>query len=251
MKHSLQGLRVLNTRPKGQAEGLSNNIRDVGGIAIELPTLEIQATHDWLNALPDLKTVKQAIFISANAVEHCFRQLRKTNIYWPSTIEVIAIGQGSAKSLHQFNVPVHTMPDVADSEHLLALKTLQQSQKQSILLLKGEGGRPLIEETLLEKGAKLLVLNVYRRVLPKINRQFVKTIWRDDLVDIILLTSEQSMHHLFKLFEEEAHHWLRNKPCLVISERLAQSASLLGIKNIILSHPDGLMNALFDYIIKD
>ena len=246
-RHSLHGLRVLNTRPREQAVDLSQKIHDAGGVAIELPTIEIVGTPHWLSSLPDLNTVNQAIFISANAVEHCFSLLQ----HWPSTIEVIAIGKGSAAALEQFNIRVHIIPEISDSEHLLMLPSLKQAKHQNILLFKGEGGRTLIENVLLERGANLLALNVYRRALPKINHQFVKSIWRDDLVDIILLTSEQSMHNLFQLFEEKAHHWLRNKTCLVFSERLAQIASSSGIKNLICSRPDELMNALFDYVIKD
>ncbi|WP_133136543.1 uroporphyrinogen-III synthase [Legionella rowbothamii] len=251
MNRSLHGLRVLNTRPQEQAQPLSARIQAAQGIAIELPTLEIQATDDWLGQLPDLKSIQQAIFISANAVQQCFMQLQQAQIHWPSTIKVIAIGNGSATMLKQFAIQVHATPLIADSEHLLALPSLKHPQKQKILLFKGEGGRPLIEESLLQQGAELIALNVYQRVLPKINDQFIKSIWRDDLVDIILLTSEQSMRHLFQLFPKDAHHWLRSKTCLVISERLAQSASSLGIKHIIRSHPEGIMNALFDSVIKD
>ncbi|EHL29967.1 uroporphyrinogen-III synthase [Legionella drancourtii] len=251
MSRSLHGLRVLNTRPQGQAELLSNAIRAADGVVLELPTLAIEATPDWLSTLPDLKKVDQAIFVSANAVEQCFTQLQQAGFRWPATIRVIAIGQGCAAALKKFNIPIHAMPEIADSEHLLTLSSLLQPQKQNILIFKGAGGRALIEETLLNKGVNLLALNVYQRVMPKINHQFVKSIWRDDLVDIILLTSEQSMHHLFKLFEKDAHHWLRQKTCLVISERLAQIASSLGMSTIIRSHPDGMMNALFDYVIKD
>ncbi len=251
MTDSLHGLRILNTRPQEQAQQLSASIRAAQGIAIELPTLEIQTVTNWLDHLPDLSSVQQAIFISANAVQHCFMQLKQAHIHWPSTIKVIAIGSGSAALLKQFAVEVHATPSIPDSEHLLALPSLQQPDQQRILLFKGEGGRPLIEERLLQQGADLIALNVYRRALPKINVQFIKSIWRDDLVDIILLTSEQSMHHLFQLFPKDAHHWLRSKTCLVISERLAQSASSLGIKHIIRSHPEGIMNALFDSVIKD
>lgn len=251
MNDSLQGLRVLNTRPQEQATHLSQAIQAAGGVAIELPALAIQPTQDWLALLPDLQTVHQSIFVSANAVKLCFEQLQHAKIQWPSTIEVIAIGQGSAALLRQFKIHVHTIPKSPDSEHLLALPNLQQPQQQKILLFKGKGGRPLIEESLLQRGAELVTVEVYQRVLPKINPQFVKSIWRDDLVDIILLTSEQSMHHLFQLFPKDAYSWLRNKTCLVISERLAQSASSLGIKHIIRTPPEGIMNALFDYIIKD
>ncbi|MGC1181619.1 uroporphyrinogen-III synthase [Legionella sp.] len=251
MSRSLRGLRILNTRPHKQAASLSTAIRAGGGSVIELPTLEIQATPDWLHSLPDLKKINQAIFVSANAVEHCFMQLNQANISWPSSIKVIAIGQGSTMMLKQFDTHVHMIPEMPNSEHLLVINSLQQPQKQNILLVKGKEGRTLIEETLSSRGANLIVLNVYQRAMPKINPQFVKSIWREDLVDIILITSEQSIHHLFKLFEEEAHNWLRSKTCLVLSERLAHVAFSLGINTIIRSHPSRMMNALFNYVIKD
>ncbi|KTD68550.1 uroporphyrinogen-III synthase [Legionella steelei] len=252
MSNSLHGLRILNTRPRDQASQLSQSIRDAEGKVIELPTLEIEATNThWLNLLPDLKTVDHAIFISANAVRYCFNQLNQQNIEWPPSIQVIAIGQGSAAAIQEFGIQVSAIPVVPDSEHLLALETLQQPEKQNVLLFKGKGGRPLIEEQLIQREANLVVLEVYQRVIPQISRQLIQSIWRNDLVDIILLTSEQSLHNLFKLFDKEAHNWLRNKKWLIISERLAQVASSLGIRNIKICHPSRVMDTLFDYVNKD
>ncbi|KTD14690.1 uroporphyrinogen-III synthase [Legionella gratiana] len=252
MNQSLKGLRILNTRPQEQAYKLSQCIRASGGIAIELPTLEIQASNsDWVSLLPDLNHIDHAIFISTNAVHYCFTQLNRLNLNWPSSIQVIAIGQGTAASLQQFNIQVNAIPELPDSEHLLSLETLQDLEKQNVLLFKGKEGRPLIEEELMQKGANLVILKVYQRVMPKINPLFVQSIWRDDLVDIILLTSEQSLLNLFKLFDKEAHDWLKNKTWLVISGRLAQIASSLGIYRIKISHPNQVLNTLFDYVNKD
>ena len=248
MMRTLNGLRVLNTRPQNQAQALSKSIADAGGIAIECPTLEIKATSNaWIRTLPLINEANQAVFVSANAVHYCFTQLKSNNIHWPTQIKVIAIGQGTAKALHELNIHVHDIPEVPDSENLLNLNSLQQLKNQTVLLFKGKGGRELIEEGLLQRGAKTIILNVYKRVLPQIRHQFVNSLWRDDLVDIILLTSEQSIRNLFKIFSKEAHYWLQEKPCLVISERLGKSASLLGMKKIIISHPDRMMNALLDY----
>ncbi len=76
---------------------------------------------------------------------------------------------------------------------------------------------------------------------------FITTIWYDDAVDIILLTSEQSLNHLFKLFDVQAHQWLLSKVYLVISNRIAQAARNMGIKKIILSHPKHIVTALLGY----
>ena len=257
MTQSLHGLRILNTRPKGQAQPLTKNITDAGGTAIECPTLHIRATNNnWISSLPDLGKVHQAIFISANAVHYCFRQLKRHHINWPAKIKVIAIGQASAKALKEYNLRVSDIPNVPNRENILALSSLHRLNNQTVLLFKGKGGRLLIEEGLLKRGANLIPLLIYQRVIPNINQQLIQSIWRDDLVDIILVTSEQSIHNLFKMFGKEALYWLQNKPYLVISERLAQTASLFGIREIRVSHPDKVMNTLFDFtqgenIIKD
>lgn len=248
MKRTLQGLRILNTRPKDQAQLLSREISALNGTVIECPTIEIQpVNNNWIHSLPNLMNVHHAIFVSANAVHYCFHELKENNIPWPTQINVIAIGQGSANALNERGIRVHEIPEISDSEHLLDLNSLKLINKKIVLLFKGEGGRTLIEENLHKKGANVLIQWVYKRKLPTISPELITSIWRDDLVDIILFTSEQSLHNLFMMFGKEAQDWLINKPCLVLSERLAKSASLMGIKKIIISHPDQLMDTLFNY----
>ncbi|MDI1352727.1 MAG: uroporphyrinogen-III synthase, partial [bacterium] len=158
-----------------------------------------------------------------------------------------AVGQGTATTLGDYSINLITMPTFPDSEHVLTLDALQSIKNQTILLFKGEGGRTLIENTLKTRGAKVIILPVYKRIMSDVPEQIINSLWREDAVDIILLTSEQSMHHLFQMIGADAHNWLREKPCLVISERLALIASLLGMKKIITSHPDKMMSTLFDY----
>ncbi|HAT1596872.1 TPA: uroporphyrinogen-III synthase [Legionella pneumophila] len=248
MTKSLNGLRILNTRPREQAQVLNKKIIESGGIPIDCPTMEIVGLKtNWINKLPDLASVNQAIFVSPNAVRYLMMELSSKKINWPNSIRVTAIGKSTARMLNEFNIQVSDIPELPDSEHLLTLNSLQQIKNQTILLVKGEGGRQLIEEYLMLKGATLCILSVYKRVMPSIDQEFLNSLWRDDLVDIILLTSEQSIHNLFKMFSIEGQMWLQNKPCLVISERLAKVASLFGIKKILISHPERMIGTLFDY----
>lgn len=248
MTQSLHGLRVLNTRPKDQAPALSQQIMEAGGVAIECPTLEIIPTNtNWVVSLPDLATVKVALFISANAVHHCFKALRLHQITWPLHIKLIAIGQATAAALAVYGLQGAEVPQHPDSDHLLKLKTVDQLKNKTVLLFKGQGGRQLIEMGLKERGAHVLPVIVYERVIPAIPRDNIELLWRQDLVDIVLLTSEQSMHNLFEMFGKEAHAWLKGKPCLVISDRLARCAKLSGMQNILICHPEQIMQTLFNY----
>ncbi|KGP62378.1 uroporphyrinogen-III synthase [Legionella norrlandica] len=248
MTISLKGLRILNTRPKGQAQALNKEIIEAGGVPVECPALEIISSQkNWIAQLPDLSAINQAIFVSPNAVRYSLSKLVAKGIHWPTSIRVIAIGKGTAKALTEFHIPVNDVPELPNSEHLITLDSLQEIKNQQILLVKGEDGRKLIEEYLLSKDTKLHSLTVYKRIIPMINKEFINSLWRNDLVDIILLTSEHSLRNLFKMFSKEGQIWLQNKPCLVISDRLAKTASLFGIKKILVSHPDRMINTLFDY----
>lgn len=248
MSNSLQGLRILNTRPKDQAQILTAEITKAGGIVIACPTLEIQATSpEWVINLPDLNTIDQAIFVSSNAVRCCFNQLQAQALHWPKTIKVIAIGLSTAKALKAYGVDLCEIPPMPDSESLLALNSLQRVKNQRLLLVRGKGGRPLIETQLLQRGAKVFNLVVYERTLPNIEPSWIDSIWRRDLVDVILITSEDSLANLLQLFGDEARPWLESKTYCIISERLAKAASALGLKKLIVSHPNQVMDALFKY----
>lgn len=245
---SLNGLRVLNTRPLGQAEGLSQAILNAGGISILLPTLAIEATpNTWLNQLPDLTSIQHAIFISTNAVNYFYKELKQQSISWPATIHTTAIGKASAAALAKWNIRIDPLPLIADSENLLQLDLLQQVKNQTILLVKGEDGRMDITNTLLTRGGHLISLAVYRRVLPSIDPQHLQSLWHHDAVDIILFTSQQSMLNIFTLFGEDARAWLCSKTCIVISERLEKAALNLGMRRVIVSRYDTILNTLEHY----
>lgn len=244
----LVGLRVLNTRPHGQHLALSRAIHDAGGEAIPLPVLAIEPTgNTWLNHLPPLEDINHVIFISANAIDYFFEAIHHRHESWPDSIETTVIGKASARALSAWNIRVDHLPSVADSDHLTQLDFLQDLKNQTVLLIKGEGGRNIIANQLKSRGGNVITLDVYRRVLPKIPKEHVESLWQEDRVDIILLTSQQAIHNLFTLFGEHARQWLCSKPCIVISDRLGKAASALGMRTILVSPYDSIVKTLEDY----
>ncbi|KTD64349.1 uroporphyrinogen-III synthase [Legionella spiritensis] len=244
----LRGLRILNTRPHHQGASLTQAITQAGGLAVTCPALAIEPTPtEWLSSLQDINRVQQAIFTSANAVHYFFTPLQQAQITWPSSITIIAVGQQTANALQNVSIEVDFIPPESDSEHLLALPSLHAVHGQTILLVKGEGGRTLIGETLVKHRANAIEITVYRRTMPEPDHELITGLWRNDAVDIILFTSEQAMRNVFTFFGEQAKHWLCDKPCLVLSRRLAQTASLLGIKTVIISRPETIIDALHQF----
>lgn len=244
MNKSLHGLRILNTRPTTQAATLSAQIRAAGGESIECPALEIIPTQqDWVHTLPSLNTVDLAIFISSNAVTHTLMALEKNQIDWPETIKTIAIGTGTAKTLESRHIKVSQIPETQDSENLIQLPCFQNPPK-NILLFKGMGGRDVIELQLSGMGHHVMPLVVYERIMPQIHPDYIKSLWQENKVDIILLTSAQSLQHLLTLFGSDARAWLESKIWLTISPRLTATARDAGIKNVITGSPDTIIETL-------
>jgi len=243
---SLHGLRVLNTRPKQQAIPLAEAIQHAGGISINLPVLNIEPTNTiWKNTLPALEHIQHAIFTSPNAVRYFFSEVSPNT--WPHTINLIALGPGTAKALNKQNLSPHMLPKQADSEHLLALDTLHNIQNQTILLVKGEHGRTLINTTLSARGAHVNTPLVYRRTQTQHDKKQCETLWRGDAVDIILITSETALAYLFALFGKQAQSWLCSKPYLVISKRLRDAAQARGIQMVMVSPYEDIITKLLSY----
>ncbi len=245
----LKGLRILNTRPRGQNEALNKRILEAGGLPLTCPGIEIVRSNKdtWLPNLPPLARVQQAIFVSQNAVEASFEVFAEKKIIWPSSIRVTAVGNATAETLAFYGIsPVH-VPNENHSEGLLELDFLQVIPNQTILLFKGDGGRTLITHTLRARGAQLVEIPVYQRRTPTIAKEVLKQWQEMDAIDIILYTSEEAMRNIFTLFGSAARSWLQSKPALVISERVAVHARQLGISNIILSSPADLLKGLEIY----
>lgn len=253
MSLSLKGMRILNTRPSSQASEFRKMIEAHGATCVDCPTLLIEPNPSpWLENIPELNTVQYAIFTSANAVFYFFKQLQEHQLSWPKSIKIIVIGSATAQSIRNMGLKVDFLPENADSEHLISLDVLQSIQQETILLIKGEGGRTFIENTLRKRGAHLVVLPVYIRKGALHSAEFISSIWRNNQVDIILLTSGEGMSHLLYLFSEpDARTWLYNKTCIVYSERLAILARKMGFKSIYVINPNAPLNSLAEYQPKD
>ena len=242
MSKSLNGLCILNTRPKDEAATLTHNIQQAGGISIEMPAIQIEPL---VFTMPyKLTAIDHAIFISPHAVSYFFQSFPKQD--WPKSLIPFALGKGTQNKLSIFGLTTQALPSNANSENFLSLTQLQRIKNKKVLLIKGIGGRTLIEETLLKRGAKVIPLHVYQRISPKPDHLMINSMWQENKVDIILMTSYEAMVNILTLFTGSAHTWLIGKPWIVISERLASLAKQQGVNTVIISRVDAIIETLMD-----
>lgn len=246
MQH-LKGINVLVTRPVQQAENLCTLVAAAGGQAIRLPTMAIESIEDKsaLQACAaNLATWDFAIFVSVNAVEQALPTLLLHGPI-PAHLKIMAIGRQTAKVLGQFGVAALCPFPPFNSEALLAMPQLQAIQNKKVVIFRGDSGRKLLAETLKQRGADVTCISVYQRIPLSPPVQPLPPI------DVVTVTSVESLHHLLTMLVDQA--WLTDTPLVVMSQRIGQEATRLGLQGPIevatVASDEGLLQAIAQAII--
>lgn len=231
----LNGARVLVTRPAHQAENLCRLIEEQGGIAVRFPTLAIADCDNRLaiqKTLSGLDLFQWLIFISSNAVNFALKA-NDGKIPQFKARHIAAIGKATANALATAGIPVDLIPEQPyNSEALLAAPAMQTVQGQRILIVRGEGGRDELADTLRERGADVQYLNVYKRIIPSTNNAHVIALLEQRQLDVITATSGEVLQNLLIMLDVAHHQPLFSLPLIVVSDRIKQLATELGFKRI-------------------
>jgi uroporphyrinogen-III synthase len=237
-RHLLNGLGVLVTRPEHQAGPLCQWIEQHGGVAIRWPALAIREPRDWAPALAIFARLTEyalAIFTSANAVDRAMPRIRECGGF-PTGLEIAAIGQATSEALARQSIVPDLRPDAGfTSEALLALPRLQRVAGQAIVIVRGEGGRELLAETLTARGARVVHAEVYRRERPVTDVAALLDRWARGEIGAVVVTSTESLMNLFDMLGVAGQDYLRRTPMIAIGARTVQTASNLGCQHLLLA----------------
>lgn len=238
----LADLDIIVTRPREQAAGLMRRLQALGATAHLLPLLEILPAADQaaLQAFAQQVAAYQLlIFISPNAVRYGMAALRQI----PPGVRVAAVGQGSAQALRALGVTDIIVPaERQDSEGLLDQPALQQVAGWRIAIVRGDGGRELLGDTLRARGAEVEYVTSYQRSTPALDA----AAWRAIGPDVILVTSSEALAHLWQGLRTEAAVLAQHATLLVIHPRIAQAAQQQGWRSVVIAPggDDGICDGL-------
>ena len=239
MINLLNGANVLVTRPAHQAEKLSHLIEGAGGVAIRFPTLAIVSVDDPCriqSTLSHLDRYQWLVFISANAVSMYSYYTDSDKMEKLKSVRIAAIGKATAQALAAAGLPVDLVPETGyNSEALLAMPQMQHVNGQRFLVVRGEGGREELADTLGSRGANVEYLDVYKRTIPGIDGSQVSLLIAQDKLDAITITSGEVLKNLLIMLEEN-HQRLFNVPVVAVSGRIGQIAADIGFKRIAVAH---------------
>jgi len=124
-----------------------------------------------------------------------------------------------------------------DSEALLELPELATGRVagKRVAILRGDGGRELLAETLRARGAEVDCITCYRRSGPADGVAPLLAAWRAGKLDALTVSSSEGLRYLVDLLDGEGRRYLQKTPVFVPHARIAESARALGLSNIILT----------------
>lgn len=243
MKTGLQGAHVLVTRPSHQAENLCRLIEAEGGAPVRFPTLQIigldvqssDVTSQKTPATFSLKKLSEyqwLIFTSANAVNFAV-QANGGKIGQFGSAQIAAIGKATEKALKTAGLIVALVPTEGfDSEALLAMPQMQAVKGSKVLIVKGQGGREELAHVLRDRGSYVDFWDVYKRIIPEANCAELTGLLDQDKLDVIIITSSESLQNLVVMLGEKYNKKLARTPLIVISHRIKQFAAEIGFARI-------------------
>lgn len=242
--------RVLISRPGERGGPLRRALEDCGAEVASLDAMHLDAlpeTPAMRRAWLDFDAYRRVVVVSPFAAG-CLAD--GVDAYWPQLPQgprFYALGAGTAQVLHaKLGVRVH-LPAAGrgdTSEALLRLPSLQRLHEQRVLLAAGEGGRPLLGDSLERRGARLTRLALYRRRLTAPTGPAATHLASGEF-SALVVTSGELLEHLAGWCTKAA----LNQPLIVSSQRLATLAQTLGYLRPVVAHgatPTALAAAVAD-----
>ncbi|WP_312397142.1 uroporphyrinogen-III synthase [Stutzerimonas kunmingensis] len=234
----MTGWRLLLTRPAEECGAVADVLAEAGIHSASLPLLAIEPlpeTAEQRATVLELDRYCAVIVVSKPAARLGIELLDR---YWPQPPFAQAwfsVGAATGAILADYGLDASWPSLGDDSEALLALPRLGEALARpdpKVLILRGEGGRELLAETLRARGVQVDILELYRRYLPDYPAGTLAATLRSERLNGLVVSSGQG---LLSLRELAADTWpeMLELPLFVPSPRVAEMARQLGAKRIV------------------
>lgn len=199
----LFGKRVVVTRTRQQAGGLSKKLTQLGADVIEVPTIRIEPPKDMKafgQLVMDCHTYDWLVFTSPNGVDHFFEMFYKLYDDARSIggVKIAAIGPGTADKVKSFHLAVDLLPDEFVAEGLIKAFKKVSVENQTILWVKAEQTREIIANELTGMGAIVDEAIAYRTVPEDSDHEAIQR-FKEEGADVITFTSSSTVEHFLDL----------------------------------------------------
>ncbi len=202
----LFGTRIVVTRTRHQAGGLTRQLSLLGADVIELPTIKITEPTNRMEfgeLVQDCHTYDWIIFSSPNGVDAFFSMFYKlyNDARCIGGAKIACIGPGTAEKIRQYHLAVDLMPDKDFvAEGLVAkFKRDENIEHLKVLWVRAEEARDVIAAELSKMGAIVDEALAYKTVPEREDNASAVARLQEEGADIITFTSSSTVDCFFDL----------------------------------------------------
>ena len=205
-RRPLFGKRIVVTRTRDQAGGLSRQLIALGADVIEIPTIKIDGPPDlreFAEVVQDAHTYEWIVFTSPNGVDRFFEVFFKLydDVRSIGGARVAAIGEGTAAKIREFRLAVDLLPNTSTAEGLLdaLLKSEGGVENRTILVVRPAEARTVLSQGLHKAGAIVDEGIAYRTVPETSDITGAQARFRAEGADALTFASSSAVEHFLAL----------------------------------------------------
>lgn len=200
----LFGKRIVVTRTREQAGGLTRSLRELGADVIELPTIRIEHPEDrqgFAELVTHAHEYDWLVFTSPNGVERFFDAFFATygDARSLGNPRIAAIGNGTAQKIREYRFAVDLIPEKFVAEGLIEAFKKESVENLTMLWVKAAESREVVSEGLAALGAIVDECIAYRTVPETEDPTGAKARLASSGADLITFTSASTADHFFAL----------------------------------------------------
>lgn len=249
---SLEGKRIISTRPIEISDDLSNILKDCGAEVLSMPMIEITPTElseeDSL-VLAKLSDYNWMFFTSKSGVSSFFKQLIEVNgnTHLPKQLQIGVIGGKTALELEYYGYKASFISSGNNSEDFITeFNSTFEIKNLKVLLALGN----LADDYLLEQMSKeneVRRINTYQNNCPQEIDHSILDLIKSSEYDLIIFTSPSTFINLSKFVDQKL---LKTLKIASIGSTTSKAIKKAGVEPLITasqSNADGLKDAILEY----
>ncbi|MCA9138508.1 MAG: uroporphyrinogen-III C-methyltransferase [Planctomycetales bacterium] len=248
-KRPLHGKTILVTRPADQADTFADAIRDLGGVPMIAPAIEIVPVNDFSSldeSLNELATTDELIFCSANGVDAFFNRLEvlgydSRRLAGPS---IAVIGKKTESKLREHGIRADHVPEDYRATSLIELLR-SVSPLRNVTIIRANRGSDELPAALRQMGVQVKEVAAYQNVDVEQPDPEVTAALAGRKIDWVTVTSSATAENLYRMYGDH----LRQTRVAAISPVTASVLDQLGVRVDAIANPYTI-ESLLDEIVK-
>jgi uroporphyrinogen III methyltransferase / synthase len=245
-RRPLYGLRIVVTRARAQASGLSAALGALGADVVELPAIKIVPRLDSAEVRDAVQAIHAYALVcltSPNGVRLLFEALRAAgrDARALAGATVAAIGPGTAATLAEHGIIADVVPERSIAEELVSALSDFPVAGRPVLIARAAEGRDLLPDALRGRGAEVDVVALYETVSEERDPTAVEAA-RD--ADYVTFTSSSTVRNFVRALDGRFPERARVVSIGPVTSEAVREAGLTVSVEAERHDPDGVVEAL-------